>query len=198
MKLVVFDMGHVFIKFNWQTVCDGFAERAKIPRESFGETLKYLGNLGYEKGEISTDEFLRQLNSMLNLRLDLTEFTHLWNATFEEDREMSDLMEKLGKTIPLYLLSNTNENHYDYLQNRFNVARHFRELILSYKVGYAKPESKIYGEIFKRSGLQPSDCLLIDDLKVNIEAANNLGMKTILYTDTADLKEKLPSFGVKL
>jgi HAD superfamily hydrolase (TIGR01509 family) len=158
--------------------------------------MKYLGNLGYEKGTISTSDFLSQVNSTLKTDLDLSEFTQLWNATLEEDQEMAELMEILARARPLYLLSNTNENHFEYLQNRYNIERHFTELILSYKVGHSKPEAEIYAEVFKRSGLQPAECLFIDDLKTNIEAAQDLGMKTILYTGAQALKQKLPDFGV--
>jgi HAD superfamily hydrolase (TIGR01509 family) len=196
MKLVVFDMGHVFINFSWDAVCEGFASRAGIPRDRFDEILGYLGSLGYEKGKISTGAFLAQLNNSLKLELDLSEFTQLWNATFEEDKDMRSLMDQLAQRWPLYLLSNTNENHYSYLQQRFNVARNFREVILSYQVGYSKPEAEIYAEVYKRSGFNPADCLFIDDLEPNIEAAQRLGMKTILYRGIEDLQIRLPNFGV--
>lgn len=196
MKLVVFDMGHVFINFSWDAVCDGFASRAGIPRDQFDQVLKYVGSLGYEKGKISTAAFLVQLNKLLKLELDLSEFTQLWNATFEEDKDMRTLMDQLAQRWPLYLLSNTNESHFSYLQQRFDVARNFREIILSYQVGYTKPEAEIYAEVYKRSGFAPPDCLLIDDLKANIEAAKHLGMKTILYTGIEDLQRQLPKFGV--
>lgn len=198
MKLVVFDMGHVFIKFDWKIVCAGFAARAQIPGEKLIPTMEYLGNLGYEKGKITTADFISALNTILGLQLNLAEFTQLWNATFEEDIEVTELMENLAKDRPLYLLSNTNENHYDFLEKRYNVSRHFKELILSYQVGYSKPEAEIYAEVFNRSGFEPSDCLFIDDLKPNIEAAHNLGMKTILYTGVRDLKQKLSALGINI
>lgn len=196
MKLVVFDMGHVFIKFSWEAVCDGFANRAGIPRDAFRQNLKYLGGLGYEKGKISTEAFLNEMNALLKIELNLTEFTQLWNATFEEDTEMRVLMDHLAQQWPLYLLSNTNENHFSYLQARYNVARPFKELILSYEVGYSKPEAEIYAEVFRRSGFAPDDCLLIDDLVPNIEAAQRIGMKAILYKGIEDLQMQLPKFGV--
>jgi glucose-1-phosphatase len=196
MKLLVFDMGHVFINFCWDTVCDAFAKRAGIPREQFGKVLDYMETLGYEKGKISTERFLSELNEQLNLQLDCAEFTQLWNLTFEEDRDMRLLMDHLAQRWPLYLLSNTNENHFGYLQERFDVSRNFRELILSYEVGYTKPEAEIYEEVLNRSGYAAADCLLIDDLEANIRAANHLGLNTILYRGIDDLQNRLPGFGV--
>lgn len=196
MKLVVFDMGNVFIDFSWDAVCAAFAGRTGIPRDQFGNLYEYVGNLGYEKGQISTEDLLARMNDLFKLKLDLSQFTQLWNTSFREDEDMRLLMDQLAQRWPLYLLSNTNENHFSYLQERFNVGRHFKELILSYEVGHAKPEAEIYAEVSRRSGFALPDCLFIDDLAPNIEAAQRLGMKTILYRGIEDLRHQLPKFGV--
>jgi putative hydrolase of the HAD superfamily len=196
MNLVVFDMGNVFIDFNWYVVCAAFAGSTGIPRDRFDKLYEYVGNLGYEKGHISTEDFIAELNRLLKLKLDISQFTQVWNASFAEDKDMRLLMDQLAQRWPLYLLSNTNENHFSYLQERFDVARHFKEMILSFEVGHAKPETEIYEEIAKRSGFVLADCLFIDDLEPNIEAAQRLGMNTILYRGIEDLRHQLPKFGV--
>jgi putative hydrolase of the HAD superfamily len=76
-----------------------------------------------------------------------------------------------------------------------NVERHFDELILSYKVGCSKPEAEIYREVLKRAGKPASDCLFVDDLECNIQAAAALGMHTIHFRGVADLKQKLTELG---
>ena len=112
MKLVVFDMGNVFIDFNWDVVCAAFAGCAGIPRDRFGHLYECVGNLGYEKGQISTEDFLAELNRLFKLKLDISQFTQVWNASFREDTDMRLLMDQLAQRWPLYLLSNTNENHF--------------------------------------------------------------------------------------
>jgi len=98
---------------------------------------------------------------------------------------------------PLYLLSNTNENHYSFLQSNFNVARHFEELILSYEIGAQKPEHKIYAEVLKRSGLPGTEIAFFDDLVTNIEAAKSAGIEnSFLFTGIHDLKKDLQILGV--
>ncbi|MGH7485246.1 MAG: HAD family hydrolase, partial [bacterium] len=162
----------------------------------FRDVLSHVGTLGYETGKVRTDKFLQEMNVKMGSDISVAEFTTLWNSTFEEDPDMAALFLHLGRSYPLYLLSNTNENHYEFLQGKYNVARHFRELILSYEVGLAKPDQGIYQEVLSRSGLTAAECLFVDDLEVNVKAAQALGMRTIQFVGVADLKERLTAHGV--
>jgi putative hydrolase of the HAD superfamily len=198
IKLFAFDMGHVIIDFEWPTVCDGFCRRANFSGESFAPVLKHLGSLGYETGKINTSIFLAELNKALGTDIDESEFTTLWNATFRENLEMTKVLAKLKDAYKLYLLSNTNENHYNWIQEQYDVARHFEELILSYEVGHAKPDLPIYHEVMTRSGLAPETCLFIDDLEENVRAAREAGMQAVVFTTPQKLHSDLLELGVDL
>ncbi|MBX9689862.1 MAG: HAD family phosphatase [Candidatus Obscuribacterales bacterium] len=198
LKLLVFDMGHVFVDFDWEEVCAGFCRVSSKSREELARALNHCSKLGYESGKIDTAGFLAELNQWLGIELSLDEFRKLWVASFHENEEMAELLGTLKEQRPLYLLSNTNEVHYDHLQEQFDVARHFDELILSYKVGSAKPEHPIYHEVLKRSGLSAEHCLFVDDLEANIKAAQEVGLQTIHFKGAADLKERLSELGFKV
>jgi putative hydrolase of the HAD superfamily len=196
MKLVVFDMGNVFIDFNWETVCSEFSQIPEISEKMFKNVTAHAIYKDYERGKISTEAFVDELNRLFKTKLTVSQFTQCWNASFAEDTDMAILLESVSQKVPLYLLSNTNESHFDFLEENYNVSRHFQELILSHEVGYAKPEPEIYHEILKRSGLQPFECLFIDDLAVNIEGAQAVGINTIHFRGIDDLRERLPQFGL--
>lgn len=191
VELLVFDMGHVFVDFEWEQVCAGFCKRAGVSSEEFSSALGYLGTLGYEKGNLSSREFLSELNTRLSSDISDSEFADLWTHTFRENADMIRLLQHLQGKIPLYLLSNTNDVHFRFVEDRFNVSRHFDELILSYEVGSTKPEERIYHEVLRRSGLAPSRCLFIDDLQPNIDAASSLGMRAIQFFDYPTLMSEL-------
>lgn len=198
VKLFAFDMGHVIIDFEWHLVCDGFCRRAGLASENFGPVLQHLGSLGYESGRIGTTDFLKELNLVLKTDIDGDEFNRLWNATFRENTEMAALLMSLKQRYPLYLLSNTNESHYQFIQQNYNVARHFDELILSYEVGSIKPDLRIYQEVISRSGFDPTHCVFIDDLHDNVAAARSLGMQGIVFSDYDALVKQLEQIGVTM
>lgn len=195
MKLLVFDMGHVFIDFEWEQVCQGFCRSSGLTLDELRVVMTEVSKLGYERGTIDTAGFLAEMNRRLGIKLTREEFTKLWMESFRENAEMAQLLEKLRTQRPLYLLSNTNEVQYEWLQATYNVARHFDELILSYKVGCQKPDLEIYREVLRRSGLAAEDCLFVDDLEANIKAASSIGMHTIRFQGVSDLKNNLHQLG---
>jgi HAD superfamily hydrolase (TIGR01509 family) len=202
IRLIVFDMGHVFVDFEWEDVCQGFCERAGISREEFAPVLKHIGSLGYENGHIDTAKFLAALNEHVSSHgkaepIEHHEFQRLWNATFRENLEMAELMQDLKKRYTLYLLSNTNESHWHYLNDNFSVSRHFEQLILSYEIGHSKPHHQIYHEVLRRSDMPAEQCLFIDDLPQNIQAGAEVGMNVIHFQGVSDLKASLKNYGVQ-
>ncbi|HZD70543.1 MAG TPA: HAD family phosphatase [Actinomycetes bacterium] len=61
----------------------------------------------------------------------------------------------------------------------------FHGIVISGEVGVRKPSRAIY-ELGARSvGLSPEQCVFVDDLPVNVEAAQALGMAAVHHHDTA-------------
>lgn len=198
MEVLVFDMGHVFVDFDWDVVSEGFCRISGRTRDELRKGFHRVASLGYESGRISTSGFLAELNNHLGTAIELEQFKQLWNATFCENEEMAALLTILKQQRPLYLLSNTNEIHFDYLESTFNVTRHFTEVILSYRVGCSKPEADIYHEVLRRSGKPAERCLFIDDLEPNVAAARALGMNAIQFKSVQQLKDELVGYGFAL
>jgi glucose-1-phosphatase len=195
LQLLVFDLGHVVVDFDWDELCAGFERASNKSRRELAQTFHYCWQLGYETGRINTAGFLAELNRGLGTNMSAGQFRDLWVATFCENNEMAELLSLLKEQCPLYMLSNTNELHFQHVQEQYNVSRHFQELILSYEFGCAKPNPLIYEEILRRSGLPAQKCLFVDDLEMNIRGAQEVGLETIHFTGIADLKERLSSLG---
>lgn len=54
--------------------------------------------------------------------------------------------------------------------------------ILSYEVGCAKPDKSIYQKLLTQYALHANQCVFIDDLQINLDAAKSLEFETILAT----------------
>ncbi len=54
---------------------------------------------------------------------------------------------------------------------------------MSGAVRLVKPEPGIYQHLAKAHGLVPQQCLFIDDMRANIDAALNCGFQAIHFTD---------------
>jgi putative hydrolase of the HAD superfamily len=201
VKLIVFDMGHVFIDFKFDEVCLGFCNRAGIGMEHFRPVVNRLSRLGYEIGEISTAGFLEHLNVELraisaaeSIKFDditVAEFHALWNHNFSENEEMAELLQSLKGKHPLALLSNTNESHFEALESKYKVTRHFGLVFLSYLLRLQKPDLRIYEHVIKAAGLHPEEIVFIDDRGENIDAARSLGIVSIQFENPTQVKKEL-------
>jgi FMN phosphatase YigB (HAD superfamily) len=62
----------------------------------------------------------------------------------------------------------------------------------------AKPEPGIYTLAAERLGLSPGQCVFVDDLDTNVEAARGVGMQAVLFrVDKGDdLRAQLAALGV--
>ena len=61
----------------------------------------------------------------------------------------------------------------------------FDTVVLSGEVGMRKPEKEIFRYAAATLGLDPAECVFIDDMEANVAAAQACGMTGVLHTDTA-------------
>ena len=80
------------------------------------------------------------------------------------------------------LVSNSwSTTHYD----RALLAELFDAVVISAEVGLHKPEPEIYLLASKRLGVEPQQCVFIDDLRENCAGAEAVGMTAVLHRDVA-------------
>lgn len=75
----------------------------------------------------------------------------------------------------------------------------FDHVIESAKIGLRKPDPRIYTMMTDKLGVDPTTCVYLDDLGVNLKPARELGMTTIKVTSGAQaLAELEAATGLKL
>jgi putative hydrolase of the HAD superfamily len=66
---------------------------------------------------------------------------------------------------------------------------HFDVVVISYDVGCAKPDERIYRITLERLGTPPGRALFVDDRAANIEGARRLGIDTLHFTGADRIEE---------
>ncbi len=75
----------------------------------------------------------------------------------------------------------------------------FDETVISGDVGLHKPQPEIYLLACERLGVEPADCVFVDDLRENVTGAEAVGMTAILHRDSAATVARLEGLlGVSL
>ncbi len=184
---IIFDFGGVIIDIDpLMTVKEleklGCHNIYKLKSKDFYEKVIFK----FEKGIDTPAVFHNKLRQYIGLNLTDQQLDDAWNALlFDIPQERIHVIEQVKKYYPIYLLSNSNEIHYDLfvrdLQLRFGY-REFDELFdkayFSFDLHLAKPHIEIYEFIINQHGLNPAKTLFIDDRIENIEGALKAGLKT--------------------
>ncbi len=196
IELIIFDLGNVILPFNHYQIAEKLS-RFSINHEEPKEIFSFLFDIEkgavnpYETGKISTLEFFESIKRYLKLSISFDEFKPIWNDIFWEDNEVSKIIYALKGKKRLFLLSNTNPLHFDYILSRFPVIRVFDRWILSYEVGFKKPAIEIFETAMKYSLTEPQNIIFIDDVKSHVDVASSLGMKAIHFESADQLRKEL-------
>ncbi|MFE3719480.1 HAD family hydrolase [Streptomyces cyaneofuscatus] len=59
------------------------------------------------------------------------------------------------------------------------------QIVYSHEIGINKPDPRAFEAACAALGVRPEDCLFVDDVVINVEAARALGMQAHLYEDNA-------------
>lgn len=194
---LAFDLGNVLIRVDHLRFCRRLGELARVPAEEVHARI-FLTDLepAYDTGRLTSREFHREVVKLFDVRLPYPTFRHWWVHIFDPMPDMVDLVARLAKRHPLYLVSNTNPLHFAHVRERFPLVRHFKGYILSYRVKSRKPEPEIYQALIRRAGRPPKSILFIDDKMPFVTAARQLGLTAWHFTSPREFIRDLKLKGL--
>lgn len=150
----------------------------------------------YETGLVTTDEFVDRVLAATRLQISREQFRLAYNNIFTPIPSTSELVRKLKPRYRLGLLSNTSEWHFQHAIKTVDVFPLFDAVTLSFEVRVLKPAEGIYHDMLSKLDAIPGECIYIDDISENTEAAARLGMHAIQYRSAAQLMADLRKAGV--
>ena len=192
VRNIIFDLGNVILSID--------TKLSEIEFARFGLTnFKRLYTLASQEeifdrleiGKISPDEFYQEFRQITKVNLPDRIIKNCWNALILDFRKDTiELLQKLRVKYRTFLLSNTNEIHYDFytekLKNDFNIdglEELMEKAFFSHKIGMKKPHREVFDFVISEADLVPDETLFIDDNKENVAEAKKLGIHTILLRD---------------
>lgn len=204
IKAVIFDLGNVLIEWpNNSPIYNYIADRFGLEFEDARKRIKALVE-HVKIGKMSEKEFWTKFFNSYKKPLP-KDWKDLWQKKFREcsklNEEAMSVVKKLkANRYKLVTITNTVPSHYDWVE-KMGWHDPFDIVIASCKVGVAKPDLGIFKLALKELGLKGSDCVFIDNMEEHVEAANHLGIRTILYKADEHkierLVEGLRGYGVR-
>lgn len=200
IKVFVFDLGNVILPFDHRKIPERLLEWSQSKeRLDSNEIFEYIFSMEnglinpYEEGKLSTEEFFKTICERYALKMELEDFKGIWAPIFKEDKYVNRIILNLKEIgYRLFILSNTNEIHFNYIKEHYPIVHVFDEWILSYKIGAKKPKKRIFDEIFKRADVSGKEVFYIDDTAQYITKAKELyGLHGVVFKGADQLDEEI-------
>ncbi len=195
-KAIIFDIGGVIQNLRWEIVTNQLVDLKRdinidMFRNAFYNQRNKYFDL-YETNKMNSEEFWK----MVALQLGLNEKAHtriskaLVSLYDPINIDVANLIKKLKQNYKLIIMSNScpelrenveSNNFYDIFDKRY----------FSNETGMKKPNKEFFEHVLKENNLKANECVFVDDAPKNVDAANELGMKGILYLSPYHLEEEL-------
>jgi len=200
IRSVISDLGKVLISFDNSIFYNKIAEHTPFDAQEIAARVNVHSDIGqaFDTGRITPRGFYEQAREALQSALSYEDFFAMYNDVFSLNPSVVDTLNRLKPTYRMVMLSNTDVMRFGFIKDRFPEALLFDEYVLSYEVGYIKPDPRIYQIAVDKAEVSPNECLFIDDRRENIEAARQRGIQTIHFLEGADLEASLRDLGLIL
>ena len=204
IKTIVFDFGGVLLDLDMQRTFDRLSE-------VMGTTIKgnirdgkfYDHYIKYEKGLIKDETILWNIQRLSTTNPSPRDIVSAWNAMLLGwNPRRFDMLRNLKEQYQLILLSNTNHMHITWvlrdLKTNHNITEFestfFDQVYYSHQIHLRKPDLDIYDFVSRKSSLDPTTTLFIDDSLPNIESAKLYGWKAQLHDPQIDIIDSIHSY----
>lgn len=199
IRTIIFDIGNVLTVFGWKDFIHSFGfsketeervGKATVDNPFWHEFDKGFLNdeemlEGFIRNDPSVEKELRQIYVSLHGIVTRADYAIPWIQA----------LKKAGYQV--LVLSNFSDKVKRDNSDALDFLEYVDGGILSYKDGVIKPDPAIYSLLLERYQLKPEECVFLDDMQTNLDAAAEFGIHTILFRNYEEAREELKRLGVE-
>jgi FMN phosphatase YigB (HAD superfamily) len=196
IKNIIFDFGGVICNLDVQLTERRFRE---LGMTEFDPAYSLAGGESifsvFERGAITPGQFREGLRKSLPPGVTDAAIDEAWNAMLLDiPPDRIRLLQSLRDRYRIFLLSNSNEIHYQCYLARFreqfgydDFDALFEKAYFSFHLKMQKPEPGIFEYVINQHSLHPNETLFIDDSPRHAEGARRVFIHGILLSHGTDL-----------
>ena len=196
---IIFDLGNVILDIDYQSTIKAFEkigiENASMLYSKSSQT-KIFDQL--ETGKITKVDFILEIQKIIP-KASKSEIINAWNAIIKDlPNSRIDILKNLRKNkFSIFLLSNTNSIHIDYIIKKIGEGKYdefynlFDKVYYSHEVKLRKPDPNIFKLVINENNLKIKNTLFIDDSIQHINSAKKLGLQTYHLNNSMESLETI-------
>ena len=203
IKTLVFDLGGVYFTPGTYLAIEKIKEIYDIENlnlliDIFCDMPNSEGNL-IRKGLITIEEFEERLFLKMNIQnKEKDHIRYIWFGSYCLHYGIEKIIKELRKNYRLVVFSGNIRERVEYLNKKCEFLKYFDDSVFSYDYNTNKDDPEFYKELVKHLDCNPSEAILIDDEKKNIQLARSLGFNGIHFYYTEKLIKDLKKFNINL
>jgi epoxide hydrolase-like predicted phosphatase len=193
IKNIVFDLGNVLLSFIPTEYFDKKNYPENIKTTILSDVFHSVEWQMLDRGEITTEEVIDTIALRSSLKRE--EIAHIFNLRtdilypLDNNVKLLPLLKKRG--YKLYFLSNFPMDIFEEVNAGYYFFKYFDGGVISAHAKSSKPDSRIYKVLIEKYSLIPEDSIFIDDLEINVKAAETAGMKGFTTFGSSDISKEI-------
>lgn len=193
IRNIVFDIGNVLAGFIWEEFYHSFGYPEEVFEKLADATVRSPFWNEMDRGKLTDDELLEGfIKNDPSVEKEIREiFLNVKGMIRRYDYAIPWIRELKEKGYSVYVISNfAHKAHMDCIE-ALDFLNEVDGGILSYQVKLIKPAPEIYRLLCSKYDLKAEECVFIDDLQKNVEAAQKEGMQGIVFQSLQQAKKEL-------
>ena len=196
-----FDIGGVLLTNGWDRDSRELAAQTfDLDWNQFEERHELVLH-AFETGRLGLEEYLDKVIFYCKRDFTRQEFEDFIYSQAQAMPESLEFMRRLAKVPRRYLISALNNESRDlnaYRIEKFHLRDFFDVFLSSCYLGVRKPDEAIYKLALSITQRKGEETVFVDDRALNLECAQELGMRTIQFKSVVQLGEELEKLGVAI
>ena len=185
-KNYVLDMGKVLVDYDAHLACAKYTNNKELIEKAFNIVFQSYEWPYLDCGLITFEQAWNQINKRIKddeLRKVCHDAFFNWEKIALWPIEgMEDVVKKLKNNgVSVYILSNIPESILNVDKQIIPGYNLFDGIFYSFQHGVMKPQIEIFEKFLKYYNLKAQECIFIDDIEWNVEAAKKTGMSGYVH-----------------
>lgn len=199
IKVIIFDLGKVVLEHSYEDMFELLSKNFEISADQIKDLFSQIKE-EWSTGKIDVNFVAKEFSKLIKKPKSVHKIVESWQKEHDVRTKINNqtlrIVDSLRKSYAVILLTNTIDLHYNAVA-KTGLYQHFDKIYPSFKLGLRKPDKRIFQYVLKEMKIKPDEAIFIDDKVENTKAAQSLGIKSITFRSTQDLKVQLEKYKVK-
>ena len=197
IRVLLFDVGGVLVQLAGIDVMRAWLGNGISAEELWCLWLRSEAVRRFETGRADAVEFSNEVTREFGLSIEPERFLEAFDGwPLGLYPGTTDLLAQIPPSYRRALLSNTNALHWPRIHGDMALGALFDAHFVSHLTGFIKPDRDAFEHVVETLDCRPAEVLFLDDNRLNVEAAAEIGMRAVRVQGPTEAHRALFELGI--